>query len=646
MGFINNKKGKIFFGLLLVGVIFFGYVNVGFAISRGETCNLMSCSCDCGDEGIFTMTRGETCSCSSTSSGSYDDVNACAGATGESVMPSILNGETCPSSAHCCLCSAKKWISAGISCVDFDEMADGLSWGVCCCYGDADSDNCQNMTTTETEKIEGGGTVGKCKDDMVRATSAKQCISGYSNSKLIPLDLQIPITDLSGKVVRRVESMGEYFRLIYDWSIGAIAAIAVVMIMIAGFQWLNAAGNEKAIGSAQTRIKNAVFGLALVGGAYLLIQITNPIILGGFGRLAISKVARMLSVGGDYDTAGGLPECGIKLIQEFENLELTAYEDPASGAEPYTVGWGSTKDENGDPFVLGQSITKERANELFFHQLKTEFYPPLTRIPGWDEMHPNQHGALLSFAYNLGADFYDSGPKFNQITTALKNKNWDDVPRIFELYRNRGSAAEDGLLRRRKAEGVMWSDKSTPCGEAGGGSASIVQFNEVGWIFDPGIKDQVPDASNELIKLLNCMITKLDSIALSGVKPKLNSITDSNGIENCVSNNASRYTVRCSASQTTNCCWHVINSCHYGGETSITNPPVSYAVDISVEGGETELNKSNRDKAIIQAAGECGAKFAWGPSGKYNTSFTRPYSTSSTGHKNHVHISVPPCDKN
>ena len=70
-------------------------------------------------------------------------------------------------------------------------------------------------------------------------------------------------------------------------------------------------------------------------------------------------------------------------------------------------------------------------------------------------MNENQQGALLSFAYNLGARFYGSAG-FNTITRVLRNKEWSNVPDTLKMYRNPGSHVEAGLARRRKAEGEMW----------------------------------------------------------------------------------------------------------------------------------------------------------------------------------------------
>lgn len=106
--------------------------------------------------------------------------------------------------------------------------------------------------------------------------------------------------------------------------------------------------------------------------------------------------------------------------------------------------------------MLGQYITQQQADEYLMHDIKNRFLPKLCKIPYWDEMNDNQRGALLSFAYNLGADFY-GGRNFNTITTRLKNKQWDLVPSALYLYRNPGTKVEAGLARRRKAEGKLWS---------------------------------------------------------------------------------------------------------------------------------------------------------------------------------------------
>ena len=147
---------------------------------------------------------------------------------------------------------------------------------------------------------------------------------------------------------------------------------------------------------------------------------------------------------------------GINLIREFEGCHLNAYPDPLTKGPPITIGWGSTKDFDGAPFKIGRVITQKYADTLLEFDLKNRFLPALQRIPYWNEMNENQKGALLSFAYNLGAGFYGSS-NFNTITRVLKNREWSKVPDALYLYHNPGTSVEVGLLRRRVAEGKLWS---------------------------------------------------------------------------------------------------------------------------------------------------------------------------------------------
>jgi lysozyme len=135
---------------------------------------------------------------------------------------------------------------------------------------------------------------------------------------------------------------------------------------------------------------------------------------------------------------------------------LKAYPDPLTGNLPITIGWGSTRKRNGQPFKLGETITQVEADDLLEYDIETRFLPSLQKIPYWSEMNDNQRGALLSFAYNLGAGFYGNSG-FNTISRNLREKDWKAIPETLKLYRNPGSKVEVGLLRRRGAEGRLWS---------------------------------------------------------------------------------------------------------------------------------------------------------------------------------------------
>jgi len=165
----------------------------------------------------------------------------------------------------------------------------------------------------------------------------------------------------------------------------------------------------------------------------------------------------------DSGAGSEIPRVGINLIKEFEGLHdlradgmVYAYPDPGSGGLPITIGWGTTRRRDGSPFYLGDKITREEADAIFEEQLKEDYWDKLKdRVPFWDEMSDNQKAALLSFAYNLGADFYGH-PGFGTISGALRDRRWRDVPNALALYVMAGGRKLAGLVRRRLAEGTLW----------------------------------------------------------------------------------------------------------------------------------------------------------------------------------------------
>ena len=149
-----------------------------------------------------------------------------------------------------------------------------------------------------------------------------------------------------------------------------------------------------------------------------------------------------------------LPPQGVQLICEFEGFRANVYND---GVGVATIGYGSTFYLDGRKVAWGDPpITEPEARQMMEAIAEKDFWNVIKRsIPYWNEMNDNQRSALLSFAYNLGAHFYGS-PGFNTISGDLSGKQWNDVPGALMLYVNPGSSVEEGLKRRRKAEGDLW----------------------------------------------------------------------------------------------------------------------------------------------------------------------------------------------
>jgi len=51
-------------------------------------------------------------------------------------------------------------------------------------------------------------------------------------------------------------------------ALGLLATIFLILTVIAGFEWMTAAGNEEQVKTAQNSMKNAIIGLVIVLAAY------------------------------------------------------------------------------------------------------------------------------------------------------------------------------------------------------------------------------------------------------------------------------------------------------------------------------------------------------------------------------------------
>jgi len=58
---------------------------------------------------------------------------------------------------------------------------------------------------------------------------------------------------------------------IIQWALGFLGLIAVIMILIGGFTWLTAGGNEEKVASAKKIISAAVIGLIIVLLAWAIV---------------------------------------------------------------------------------------------------------------------------------------------------------------------------------------------------------------------------------------------------------------------------------------------------------------------------------------------------------------------------------------
>lgn len=146
--------------------------------------------------------------------------------------------------------------------------------------------------------------------------------------------------------------------------------------------------------------------------------------------------------------------CAEVFIKPFEgyarrlgNGDCTAYPDPGTGADPWTIGWGST----GRDIQPGTVWTVERAQAALEEHL-LHFSAGLLKLSPRLAQEPDQRfAAVLSWVYNCGLGNY-------RISTFKKRIDAGDWPGAREECVKWNKAAGrvlPGLTRRRVAEAAF-----------------------------------------------------------------------------------------------------------------------------------------------------------------------------------------------
>lgn len=149
---------------------------------------------------------------------------------------------------------------------------------------------------------------------------------------------------------------------------------------------------------------------------------------------------------------------GMDLIKSFEGFFDKAYKDIAGIP---TIGYGTIKYPNGLPVKMGDTCTKEQAeNWLLFEVSEKCAY--LNQVLGQInlELKQNEYDALVSFIYNVGTGTLKEGRTMGD---AIKSKDKSKIAEAFLVYCKYTKfgikLTSKGLLRRRMAEKRLFEEK-------------------------------------------------------------------------------------------------------------------------------------------------------------------------------------------
>lgn len=135
------------------------------------------------------------------------------------------------------------------------------------------------------------------------------------------------------------------------------------------------------------------------------------------------------------------------LVASFEGLKLKAYPDPATGGDPWTIGYGAT----GLGIHKGLVWTQRQAEQRLDADLG-RFDEGVTKLIGDAQTTQNQFDALVSFSFNVGL----ANLKSSTLLRKHKTGDFDGAAAEFPRWDKANGIVMAGLLRRRNAEAAMY----------------------------------------------------------------------------------------------------------------------------------------------------------------------------------------------
>jgi lysozyme len=139
-------------------------------------------------------------------------------------------------------------------------------------------------------------------------------------------------------------------------------------------------------------------------------------------------------------------QAGIDLIKAFEGLRLKAYPDPATGGEPWTIGYGTTTSAGVGKIAKGLTITAVQAESMLVRSLAS-YEAGVTKALRVKATQP-QFDALVSFAYNVGVTNMSRSSVVKYLNAGEPAK----AAQAFMLWNKAAGRVMPGLTRRRAAE--------------------------------------------------------------------------------------------------------------------------------------------------------------------------------------------------
>lgn len=333
---------------------------------------------------------------------------------------------------------------------------------------------------------------------FVTGNSVFPCVGGEGDEqwgKCLPAGATK--TEISFGGQSRFANIGDFILLMYKYLIAVASIISVIMIIIAGLQWLTSGGNSEAISGAKKRIGGAVIGLFIAYMSYFILNTVNPALV-NFRLPQVWLVRPQQLIPKFCKQIKGADGDRLKFVY-YSNADDQKSEVDLDKASKDEFNYGTQKDGNGNPlFTCGRRFLAEGAGtQACFGDLCS--WEPGNRQVCTQEQENQDMSCKkgeLTIHLRINVEAFDIGEQVSQsldrvnlgifITKAM-DSNWIYQGQVFRgvcksantLYLANGGEAKDWSV---PAGGITKS----PYWEYQYYYENLVDYQDRGWNCDKG----------------------------------------------------------------------------------------------------------------------------------------------------------------
>lgn len=75
-------------------------------------------------------------------------------------------------------------------------------------------------------------------------------------------------------------SIPQIFRTIINWALGIAFGVAVIFLIIGGFRYMTAGGNEESVEKGKSSVINALIGIVIIVLSYVIVNVVANLVTG------------------------------------------------------------------------------------------------------------------------------------------------------------------------------------------------------------------------------------------------------------------------------------------------------------------------------------------------------------------------------